>query len=350
MPTLPTSRAKEALGDPALRQTVERFVRRRVPSSDVEDVVQTVFVDALAAAERPTDPAELARWLLGIARHKVVDRHRRAVREPAAELPEIPTAPAPMEARALAKWAEEQAGDDRAAQRTLDWMAREGEGEKLDAIAADEKIPPARVRQRVSRMRRWMKERWAAELAAVAMLAVLAVLAWWLLSKPEAPPEAHDDPGVSPTIVPEPPSSLDRARALRADALRACDRSSFRECVDGLDQAKALDPIGDGDPAVGAARAKAERAMAPVAPPAPDASSTAPIPQKDTSDEKGELKKSPAPTATTPSAPKAPPAKPVSKPKASDFEERQGTPSGAKSGGLKKRASTKVLDSETLGN
>src|SRR5262249_39958369 len=142
MPTLPTSRAHEPLGDPALRRTVERFVRRRGPPAHGEDVgetgvvgapgaperpppaaglsrwrgprpdvgdgVQTVFVDALAASERPTEPAELSRWLLGIARHKVVDRHRRATREHPAELPELPANPPPIEARALVRWAERQ--------------------------------------------------------------------------------------------------------------------------------------------------------------------------------------------------------------------------------------------------
>src|SRR5580700_11017185 len=169
----PLTPATDTLGDPALRRSLADFVRRRVPASDVDDVVQTVLCDALAAPGRPADPAELRRWLLGIARHKVVDFHRRAHREPPTELPEIEASPAPIEARELVKWAEKEAGSSRDAQRTLAWMAREGEGEKLEAIAAEEQLPPARVRQRVSRMRRWMKERWAAELAAVAMLAAL---------------------------------------------------------------------------------------------------------------------------------------------------------------------------------
>jgi DNA-directed RNA polymerase specialized sigma24 family protein len=178
MSSEPSPAANKALGDPALHRSLQDFVRRRVPASDVEDVVQTVLCDALANPGRPVDPTELRRWVLGIARHKVVDLHRRAHRELPAELPEIEDHPAPMEARALAGWAERQAGAARDAQKTLDWMAREGEGEKLEAIAAEEQVPAARVRQRVSRMRRWMKERWAAELAAVAMLSALAIAAW----------------------------------------------------------------------------------------------------------------------------------------------------------------------------
>jgi DNA-directed RNA polymerase specialized sigma24 family protein len=311
-----------------------------VPSSDVEDVVQTVFCDALAAPERPTETAELTRWLLGIARHKVVDRHRRATREPPAELPEIPASPAPIEARALVRWAERQAGDKGDAQRTLGWMAREGEGEKLDAIAADEKVPAARVRQRVSRMRRWMKERWAAELAAVAVLAAFALAAWWLLRK-QAPPVAHDEPAPMPTITPELPSPVDRARVLRADALRACDRGEWRTCLDGLDRAKALDPDGDQRPEVGAARTRAEERLRDVAVPPPDAPPTPsakPGPLPTTS-----FVSPPEPTAVMPK--KAAPMKLEGTKE--DTKKPEATPKGGsgKRDSLKKRASSKVLDS-----
>ena len=251
---------KTLLGDPALRRALSDFVRRRVPSSDVDDVVQTVLMDALAAPSAPTDPRELTRWMLGVARHKVADLHRRAHREPPAELGDLEAAPAPIEALEMARWAEEQAGSSRDAKQTLAWMAREGEGEKLEAIATDEQVPAARVRQRVSRMRRWMKERWLAELAAVAALGVVAVVALWVLSRGEQP-EANPRPAPSSPIAPEPPSSIERARALRADALERCKREEWAGCLEGLDQARGLDPVGDQEPAVGAARAQAAEGL-----------------------------------------------------------------------------------------
>lgn len=274
MPSATPSSANDLLGDPALRKSLLDFVRRRVPSADVDDVVQTVLMEALASPSRPEDPSELRRWVLGIARHKVVDFHRRATREPPTELPDIEGSPAPIEARSLARWAEEQAGDAGEAQKTLAWMAREGEGEKLEAIAAEEQVPAARVRQRVSRMRRWMKERWTAELAAVAMLTLIALAAWWIL-RGEEKPTTDKGPLAPPTIAPEPPSPLERARALRADALRACDRGAWRVCLDGLDEARGLDPEGDREPAVGAARAKAEEELR-AAPTSATPQSTAP--------------------------------------------------------------------------
>jgi DNA-directed RNA polymerase specialized sigma24 family protein len=261
MPSETRSPARDALGDPALRRSLEEFVRRRVPVADVDDVVQTVLCDALVAPGRPSDPDELRRWLIGVARHKVIDLHRVARREPPAELPDLPTAPPPLEARGMARWAEEQAGGERSAQTTLRWMAREGEGEKLETIAQEAQVPAAQVRQRVSRMRRWMKERWAAELAAVAMLGAVALAAWWLLARRVEPPEAREIPGPAPTILPEPPAPLQRARALRADALHECERGAWRACLDGLDEARGLDPIGDEEPATRAARAGAEEAL-----------------------------------------------------------------------------------------
>src|SRR5262245_11901768 len=92
---------KRFLAEPAVRQMLAEFVRRRVPASDVDDVVQTVLVEALAAPARPRGEDELRRWLIGIARHKVVDHHRRASREAASEIPDVPVDAPPIEARSL---------------------------------------------------------------------------------------------------------------------------------------------------------------------------------------------------------------------------------------------------------
>jgi DNA-directed RNA polymerase specialized sigma24 family protein len=245
------------LADPALLRSIERFVQRRVPAVEVDDVVQTVLCDALAAAEVPEDDEQLRKWLFGITRHKVADFHRRGGRNEQVELPEDLEGPdAPHSAREWAQWAEKQTEGKPDEQRTLDWMAREGAGEKLAHIAEDEDLPAPQVRQRVSRMRRIMRQRWAMELAAVAAVLIVALIAWRLLREPQ--PTAEDLTPV-PEVVPGP--KIAEGRKLRADALRQCEAEQWQRCIDGLDAAAKLDPKGDGSEAVKAARSSARKAF-----------------------------------------------------------------------------------------
>jgi hypothetical protein len=169
-------------------------------------------------------------------------------------------------------------------------MARESVGEKLAHIAEQEKLPATQVRQRVSRMRRFMKRQWAAELAAVAAIVILALVAWRLLRKPE--PVAHPEPDVVPDVVREPVSpTIEQAKKLRAEATEACDREDWRGCLDKLDEAAELDPEGAKAAGVVELRKRAEDAL--LAPP--------PEEQK-TDDSDGKLEKQ-APSPTTSSTP-----------------------------------------------
>jgi DNA-directed RNA polymerase specialized sigma24 family protein len=325
------------LAEPAMRRLLEDFVRRRVPASDVDDIVQTVLMEALSSASRPHEESELRPWLLGIARHKVVDHHRRSSRETATDLPDLPVGPPPVEARSLALWAEEQAGASQDAQSTLEWMAREGEGEKLEAIAEEEKVPAARIRQRVSRMRRWMKERWLAELAAAAALVVVAFLAWRIFHKEELITQPVPEKKPSPSSLPDEPV-LERARALRDKAFEDCDRSAWKDCLDKLDEAKGLDPAGDNDSRVGSARARASDALQNQAPAPTTSQSSVP-----TSAPPPLPKSAPLPKSVPSSVPnqKSPPPKPKSdvtgklKKPVSDVKEIFDVNSTAKSRGKK---------------
>lgn len=265
----------QRLGSAEVRRLLEGFVRRRVPPGEVDDLVQTVLVDALEAPAPPGDEASLRRWVVGIARHKVADFHRRKGRAKSVELPDqLPGDEPPISAREWAAWAERHTEDDPDAQRTLDWMAREGGGEKLAHIAEDERLPATQVRQRVSRLRRRLKEQWRAELAAVAILLTLAFVAWRLLREP-APQAITPEPDVvappdhvGPAPLPEPPSAPERAAALRREALEACAEERWQPCLDQLDEARRLDPAGEAATEVQRARERANRGLAP----APDPS------------------------------------------------------------------------------
>ncbi|MEZ4219461.1 MAG: RNA polymerase sigma factor [Polyangiaceae bacterium] len=241
------------LSDPTLHRDLLRFARRRLPEHEADDLVQATLADALAAERGPENPEEVRKWVHGIARNKIVDHYRKGKREQLSQ-PEDSEAAAESDAagaRDLLQWAERElpAGDD--AEHTLEWMLREGDGEKLEHIAEEASLPAPRVRQRVSRMRKHFRARWAAQLAAAAILAALAVAAWFVLRK--------GSPGPDDIAREKVPSPVERGQELRRRALEDCDAARWNECVRGLDEAKRLDPAGDTTPQVGAARARAAK-------------------------------------------------------------------------------------------
>ncbi len=171
------------LADVGLRRSLTAALRRRVPAPEAEDLAQTVLCDALASPRLPTDPGELRRWVAAIARHKVADWHRRARRLVPTEdgaldpIDPAPTTSGTVEARELLEDVLRAAERETKDGRTLGWLVREHEGDRLCDIAEDEGLPAPVVRQRVSRLRRALRARYAALLAVV--LASGAGLAAW---------------------------------------------------------------------------------------------------------------------------------------------------------------------------
>jgi RNA polymerase sigma-70 factor (ECF subfamily) len=251
---------RSLLADPGLRSQLESMVRRRVPSSEVDDIIQSTFTEALVSKTAPDEPDALRRWIFGVARNKVVDFHRRTKREaPASEdLPDVPAEDGLAHSdRDLLRWAEKELPSGGDAPKTLEWMLREGAGEKLEAIAASEKIPAPTVRQRVHRLRSYMKRRWAAELALVAALGV-GLLVFWLWHRKRPEPIAD---------VPKILTPREMARELRQHGLAECDAGHWEPCVKMLDTAAQGDPEGDQDPRVVKAREDAKKGLTPA--PAP---------------------------------------------------------------------------------
>ncbi|TAK29345.1 MAG: sigma-70 family RNA polymerase sigma factor [Myxococcaceae bacterium] len=255
----------------SFRAALLAMVRRRVPPGEADDVVQAALAEAVAAADRPRDPAGLRRWIWGVARHKIADFHRRARREDVGDVPEQVAASSPDAERDLLRWAVGELPPGADAQRTFAWLLREGEGEKLDAIADDERLPAPQVRQRVSRMRRLLRARWAQLVAAG-----LAALVVYLVVRSARSP--GDAPHHAPRLVegPEVTVAVAQGRARRTEALRACDAAQWRRCLDELDAARALDPAGDEAGRVRRARQSARDGLerdvpgpAPLTPPPP---------------------------------------------------------------------------------
>ncbi len=285
------------------REALVAMARKRVPESDVEDVVQAALTEALVSKSRPEDPESLRKWIWGVARNKVADYHRRSRRE-TFDVPEVAVDAAAHSERDLLRWATRSLPKGKDAEETLEWLLREGEGEKLEAIAESANVPAPRVRKRVSRLRAHLREHWAKEAAALAALGIILGLAIYFLRKKPVEPIAHD-PLPVPTVSPEEQQLRERAKEMRRVALVACDNAEWVTCLNGLNGARELDPEGDRAPEVGAARARAQEEIqkqitpAPsltqkVAPPLNQKSSTPPPPVY-----KG---KPPAKTAVKPSS------------------------------------------------
>jgi DNA-directed RNA polymerase specialized sigma24 family protein len=201
------------LADPALREALLRYARRRLPPGEVDDLVQNTLTDALAADSAPNDADDFQRWVHGIARHKIADLYRRRGRLPLLD-PELDpkfndSGPATGE---LAQWIEKELPKTDGAHATLHWLLRESDGESLDEIARDAALPAPRVRQRVSRLRRYLHSRWLALGAAglVLLLSAAAVLHALRKVEPPAPVSAHDiaPSAQPPSVTPVPSASL----------------------------------------------------------------------------------------------------------------------------------------------
>ncbi|HEY4104420.1 MAG TPA: RNA polymerase sigma factor [Polyangiaceae bacterium] len=243
------------LADPTLREALLKLARRRLPAGEVDDLVQNTLADALASNSAPLEEAAFRRWVQGIARHKIADLYRSRGRQPPldGDLDESSTEPS-AGAGELGQWLERELPQTQDAKATLHWLLRESEGETLDEIAREAALPAPRVRQRVSRLRRHFQTRWLALGAAGLALLIGAA---FLFRDGEA--------STSPSVVVGPENVLpeERAHALREQALEQCAHAHYDQCLHGLDEAKALDPIGEQAEAVQAARAAAARALAP---------------------------------------------------------------------------------------
>jgi DNA-directed RNA polymerase specialized sigma24 family protein len=213
-----SDRLAAKLADPALGAALSHFVRARVPETEVADIVQSTLAAALDADEAatPIEDEDIVRWVHGICRHKVVDWFRRSRREIPRDLedetsgqPVAAAESAPQSAMDLLRWAQKElpAGEENA--KTLEWMLREGAGEKLENIAAEANVPAPRVRQRVSRLRRYYKARWAAQAAALAALLLIALAIALALRQRKEEVAPAPVPTLTPVPVPttpEPPA------------------------------------------------------------------------------------------------------------------------------------------------
>lgn len=244
---LPLSRP-QFLSRTSLRSELARYVRSRVPPGEVDDIVQAALTEALAAERAPEDPEQLERWVFGIVRHKCADFYRRSGRE-APFVDDIPADSGAHGAEEWLRWAKRELPAGEQAESTLEWMLREAGGDQLESIAAEEAIPAPRVRQRVARLRKHFRSRWAAQLAAVlaALGLVAGAAAYWRARQK----------GTELIAAEHPPSARQKAAELRREGLAFCQQGQWRRCLGQLDEARVLDPEGEAADSVRRARAAA---------------------------------------------------------------------------------------------
>jgi RNA polymerase sigma factor (sigma-70 family) len=167
------------LADPCLHIELARSVRRRVDAADVDDVVQATLLEAMKAQAVLHGREDLRRFVFWVARQKVVDWHRHRGRERDRTLPAEELGAQTEPATDLLRWALGVLPPGKASQETLSWLLREGDGETLAEIAAAEHVPAPLVRKRVSRLRRYFRQRWSKEAAALALLLVATMALLW---------------------------------------------------------------------------------------------------------------------------------------------------------------------------
>jgi len=309
------------LEDQALLSDLRRYLSGRLPRTEVDDVLQTTLTAALESDAAPTEPTEFRRWIHGVARNKAADHFRRRGREPLL-YDDAPDQAAPEsaegDAKELMRWALRELPEGEQSEDTLEWMLREGAGEKLETIATEENLPAPRVRQRVSRLRRYFRTRWA---AAAAVLAFAILAGFWLA-------ETREPPRV--VIAPETDTPAPRADDIRKEAERACDASQWRRCLSLFDEARRLDETGDALPAVQAQRKRAHDAIqreAPLPPPGPTTQrAPTPGPKSDSTDDESAKTAPRAPAPLTSAAPAPKPAPQPLEPKTQNPKSKAPTP------------------------
>lgn len=264
-------------GDARFRAALVRALARRLPEGDAEDLVQSALAEAVAAGKENEDPVLLRRWVAAVARNKMIDHFRKRrellgnVGDAADENAKIADENAKVaDDDDILRWAANEMPSGDGAEETLEWMLREADGESLESIAKESRLPATRVRKRVSRLREHFRRRWSLYVAALAALGIAAALGRQFLFHPVRPePIAKDVPSSFAPKGPErTPQEL--AQDFRRRAFTECSAGAARACIDLLDEARALDPDGDDAKDVQQARAAAMDVLSPPLPRPPE--------------------------------------------------------------------------------
>lgn len=82
---------------------LRRYVARRVPAGEIEDVVQDVLLRVVASKDALSEDRPLSPWVQAVARNAVVDRHRKRAASPPAPAPAVDAERLTIEAQSEAQ-------------------------------------------------------------------------------------------------------------------------------------------------------------------------------------------------------------------------------------------------------
>jgi DNA-directed RNA polymerase specialized sigma24 family protein len=256
------------LADPAVLDPLRKAVRKIVPPSDVDDVMQNALVAALADPNYPEAREVFIPWLVTKGRSRAIDYLRsRKHREnligvtPEGDVDGVPADPiasgsAARDAAEALRFTQARIHDrfaDPSTAPSARWLMLHLRGETLEEIALDEGVTVKTVQHAVTRLKRHLHAAWITAAAAVLLFFVLR----GLYGRNPEDERAHRLPAPSalPSVAPPAPQPpvLTReefVRRLRDDAARECGAEQWERCMEDLERAYMEDPDGNLDPEV----------------------------------------------------------------------------------------------------
>lgn len=265
----PTDPRTTFLADPEILGWLRTRIARIVPDDAVENVAQQSVESAMRARKCPHERKGFGRWLCRIGRRRAIDflRMRKTggrsdeylAGDDIDDLPGVVVAD--YEARdelARVQRALEEAAARPGLRRDAAWLMRRVEGHSYAEIATEARVPASTVEQAISRLRRRLRDTVAAALIALFLFLCLRSA----LRRPDEALPPPPAPAPAPTVAPvSNPAPVSDARDLREKALSECATHAYFACRADLDRARELDPDGESDARVTAARKAADRAL-----------------------------------------------------------------------------------------
>jgi DNA-directed RNA polymerase specialized sigma24 family protein len=242
------------IASPALRKAMLKVVRGRVRAADAEDVVQVALWAVKRAKRLPTGEKARLQYALAIARNKAITWYRRKevdrpvehsfddARGVTANDGGIQRA---IDADHLRKIAATVPPKHRSTFECLGrWLLL---GESLADMAREMGVEYDTLRKRVLALHQRVLKTGHA-------IAGLWVVLFFIVASLRGATPGHD------AAKPNPANQPERAHELREHGFEQCMRNDWSSCESDLDAARDLDPDGEDDPKVQAARADVKAA------------------------------------------------------------------------------------------